>query len=136
MSQIEKRVRRIIGSIHYMPDLEELSEHGLPEDGGGWMGLGAFDEDEILRRIELHLDELPKELSENRKIVLFLLEKRRQSIREELEKGNPELLAMLKQRREKLERRLMKQNPEAAMRLKAWEQELSGMADKRIEDGR
>lgn len=125
VSQIEKRVRRIIGSIHYMPDLEELSEHGLPEDGGGWMGLGAFDEDEILRRIELHLDELPKDLSENRKIVLFLLEKRRRRIREDLEKGSPELLAMLKQRREKLERRLMKQNPEAAMRLREWEQALN-----------
>ena len=86
VSQIERRVHRIMESIHHMPDIEELVERGLPEDKRrDGMNLGAFDEDEILRRIELHLDELPENLSDNKSIVLSLLEKRRQRIREELE---------------------------------------------------
>lgn len=135
VSQIERRVHRIMESIHYMPDIEELVERGLPEDKDGWMNLGAFDEDEILRRIELHLDELPENLSDNKSIVLSLLEKRRQRIREELEQNHPELLSMLKQRREKLERRLMKQNPEAAMRLREWEKALSEGREKTYKTG-
>ena len=135
VSQIERRVHRIMESIHYMPDIEELVERGLPEDKDGWMNLGAFDEDEILRRIELHLDELPENLSDNKSIVLSLLEKRRQRIREELEQNHPELLSMLKQRREKLERRLMKQNPEAAMRLREWEKALSEGREKTDKTG-
>ena len=106
-----------------------MAEEGVERKMPYWHNLGAIDEDEILRRIELHLDELPQNLSEqeNRKRVLQLIEKRRRRIVEELQRENPEVLKKLKKSREKLDRRLEKQNPEAARRLHEWEDRIKGV---------
>lgn len=119
--QIEKKVKHIMEAIHYLPDVQKLLEQGLPQQADPWHTLGAIDEDEILRRLELHLDELPEELTENKRLVLQLIEKRRLKIMESMRKENPDILDKLKQSREKLEKRLEKQNPEAAKKLRAWE---------------
>ena len=109
-----------------MPDWEEIAEQGIESSLKYWHGLGAIDEDEFLRRMEIHMDELPDKMADrdHRRIILELLEKRRHHIREEIGREHPEILEKLQHRREKLEQRLEKQNPEGARRLHQWEQEL------------
>ena len=121
--QIEKKVKHVMDSIHYMPDVWQLANEGLPRKADAWEKLGAIDEDEILRRLELHLDELPKELTADKRVVLSLIEKRRRAISDRMSKENPEVYEKLKKSREKLEKRLKKQNPEAAKKIEAWVRE-------------
>ena len=73
-----------------------------------------MDEDEILRRMEMHLDELPENLRGDRKVILQLIEKRRRKIEQQLLLHHPEIVEHLKKSREK-------QNPEAARKLHEWE---------------
>lgn len=126
VDQIEKRVHQVLDSIHGMPDWEEIAEQGIESNLKYWHGLGAIDEDEFLRRMEIHMDELPDKMADkdHRRIILGLLEKRRHHIREEIGREHPEVLEKLQRRREKLEQRLEKQNPEGARRLHQWEREL------------
>ena len=126
VEQIEKRVHQVLESIHGMPEWEKFAEQGIENSLKYWHGLGAIDEDEFLRRMEIHMDELPDKLADqdHRRVILGLLEKRRYHIREELGREHPEILEKLQRRREKLEKRLEKQNPEGARRLHQWEQEL------------
>lgn len=119
VNQVEKLTHAIIQQIHQIPQLEKLAEEGLEGQLETWKWLGAIDEDELVRRIELHIDELPPELltTRNKAIIWKLLEKRRNRIREQLLKEAPEELEKLEAYRAKLEKRLEKQNPEAAKRL-------------------
>ena len=56
---MEKKVHQVMEQIHRLPDLERLADVGFEEKLKNWHSLGALDEDEILRRMEMHLDELP-----------------------------------------------------------------------------
>lgn len=56
------------------------------------------------------MDELPEELTSDRKLILHLLEKRRGKLKEKILAEHPEVLERLEQRRKKLEERLEKQN--------------------------
>ena len=125
------RVHHVLQSIHQMPELEELAEEGLEKRLETWKRLGAIDEDEFLRRMELHMDELPENMTEehNRKVILELIEKRRRRIMEQLQRENPEILERLKESRIRLERRLEKQNPDAARRLHEWEEKIYQMEE-------
>lgn len=126
VEQIEKRVHYVIHHLQGMPDMKELSEAGLARKLEVWKNLGAIDEDEVLRRMELHLDELSEHLKDekDKKLILQLIEKRRRRLTEELRNENPEVLEKLMASREKLERRLQKQNPEGARRFHQWEEQL------------
>ena len=126
VAQIELRVQHVLKSIHDIADLEELAEHGPMKRLETWKSLGAIDEDEFLRRMELHMDELPDNLTQedNRAIILELIEKRRRRILEQLQHEHPEVLEHLEMSRRKLELRLEKQNPEAARRLHEWEEKI------------
>ena len=77
VKEIEESVHHIIEQLHQIPDIQRLSEEGLEELLDNWHGLGVLDEDELLTKIELHMDELPEELTSDRKLILHLLEKRR-----------------------------------------------------------
>ena len=121
--EIEKRVLSIVKQIHEITDLEKLSEEGIEEKLGFWNSLGALDEDELLRRMELHLDDLPSDVKENKKLVIELIERRRRKLRDRLLKEHPEIVEHIEERRERLERRLEKQNPDAVKRLKHWKDE-------------
>lgn len=110
--EIEKRVKSIAGQIHGISDLEQLSEAGLEEKLTFWHSLGPLDEDELLRRLELHIDELPQELKDNQKLVVRLIERRRQILRDRILREHPNLHEHLRQKRETLERRLKKQRME------------------------
>lgn len=126
VAQIEKRVHFVLDQIRQMPDVEELAEEGLEKRLETWHSLGAIDEDEFLRRMELHMDELPENLTKehNRTVILELLEKRRRRIMEQVQRENPEVAERLRASRQRLERRLEKQNPEGARRLHKWEEML------------
>lgn len=124
VEEIEKRVHQVMEQLHKLPDLERLAELGIEEKLKNWHSLGAIDEDEILRRMELHLDELPENLRGDRKVILQLIEKRRRKIEQQLLIHHPEIVEHLKKSRERLEKRLEKQNPEAARKLHKWEEEI------------
>lgn len=91
-----------------------------------WHNLGAIDEDEVLRRMELHLDELSANLEEdkNKQLIFQMIEKRRHHLEIELKQENPEIWEKLVESRGHLERRLQKQNPEAAEKLHELEKKL------------
>lgn len=131
VEQIEKKVHHMMDYLQNLPDLEWLSEHGLPAEADDWKEFGAIDEDEVLRRLEMHLDELPKALSGQKKLVMELLEKRRRFLVKKLEKEDPQVLEKLRASREILERRLEKQNPEAARKLhkleESWREKTEAM---------
>lgn len=124
VEEIEKKVHQVMEQLHKLPDLERLAELGIEEKLKNWHSLGAIDEDEILRRMELHLDELPENLKGDRKVILQLIEKRRRKIEQQLLIHHPEIVEHLKKSRERLEKRLEKQNPEAARKLHKWEEEI------------
>ena len=121
VEEMEKKVHQVMEQIHKLPDLERLADVGFEEKLKNWHSLGALDEDEILRRMEMHLDEFPENLRGDRKVILQLIEKRRRKIEQQLLLHHPEILDHLKKNRERLERRLEKQNPEAAKKLHEWE---------------
>ena len=124
VKEVEKKVHQVMEQLHKLPDLERLAELGIEEKLKNWHSLGAIDEDEILRRMELHLDELPENLRGDRKVILQLIEKRRRKIEQQLLVYHPEIVEHLKKSRERLEKRLEKQNPEASRKLHKWEEEI------------
>lgn len=126
VNEIEKRVHRVIANLHHWPEIKEISEKGLSKQMQAWHNLGAIDEDEVLRRMELHLDELSANLEEdkNKQLIFQMIEKRRHHLEIELKQENPEIWEKLVGSREHLERRLQKQNPEAAEKLHELEKKL------------
>ena len=120
VQELEQATHAIIEHLHQMPDIERLSDEGIKEHFESWHTLGALDEDEILHRIELHIDELPKEMHKEHRHIVELIEKRRSRIREKVLEEHPELAARLEQNRIRLEKRLEKQNPEAMRKWKEW----------------
>ena len=66
VNEIEKRVHQVISHLHHWPELEAISEIGLARQVRAWHNLGVIDEDEVLRRMELHLDELSANLEEDK----------------------------------------------------------------------
>lgn len=115
--EIEKRVKSIADQIHGISDLEELSKAGLEEKLKFWHALGPLDEDELLRRLELHIDDFPQELKENSALVVRLIERRRRVLRDRILREHPNIREHLKEKRDILEHRLQKQNPEGVRKL-------------------
>ena len=115
--EIEKQVKSIVEQIHGISDLEELSQAGPEEKLKYWHSLGPLDEDELLRRLELHIDDLPDELKENSALVVRLIERRRKVLRDRILREHPNIREHLNERREILEQRLQKQNPDGVQKL-------------------
>ena len=110
VEEMEKKVHQVMEQIHRLPDLERLADVGFEEKLKNWHSLGALDEDEILRRMEMHLDELPENLRGDKKVILQLIEKRRRKIEQQLLMHHPEILDHLKKNRERLERRRQRES--------------------------
>lgn len=115
--EIEKQVKSIVEQIHGIPDLEQLSQAGLEEKLQYWHSLGPLDEDELLRRLELHIDDFPDELKENSALAVRLIERRRRVLRDRILREHPNIREHLKEKRNILERRLQKQNPDGMQKL-------------------
>lgn len=106
VEEIEHEVHHILNHIHGLKDIEEIIENGLEDHLESWHSLGAFDEDEILRRIELHVDEMPKSLTDNKHLIYQLIEKRRRILKDKILREHPEIFEKLEKYRKKLEERL------------------------------
>lgn len=106
VEEIEHEVHHILNHIHGLKDIEEIIENGLEDHLESWHSLGAFDEDEILRRIELHVDEMPKSLTDNKHLIYQLIEKRRRILKDKILREHPETFEKLEKHRKKLEERL------------------------------
>ena len=106
VKEIEHEVHHILNHIHGLKDIEEIIENGLEDHLESWHSLGAFDEDEILRRIELHVDEMPKSLADNKHLIYQLIEKRRRILKDKILREHPEIFEKLEKHRKKLEERL------------------------------
>ena len=106
VEEIEHEVHHILNHIHGLKDIEEIIENGLEDHLESWHSLGAFDEDEILRRIELHVDEMPKNLTDNKHLIYQLIEKRRRILKDKILREHPEIFEKLEKHRKKLEERL------------------------------
>ncbi len=115
--EIEKQVKSIVEQIHGIPDLEQLSQAGLEEKLQYWHSLGPLDEDELLRRLELHIDDFPDELKENSALAVRLIERRRRVLRDRILREHPNIREHLKEKRNILEQRLQKQNPDGMQKL-------------------
>ena len=115
--EIEKQVKSIVEQIHGIPDLEQLSQAGLEEKLQYWHSLGPLDEDELLRRLELHIDDFPDELKENSALAVRLIERRRSVLRDRILREHPNIREHLKEKRNILEQRLQKQNPDGMQKL-------------------
>ena len=115
--EIEKQVKSIVEQIHGIPDLEQLSQAGLEEKLQYWHSLGLLDEDELLRRLELHIDDFPDELKENSALAVRLIERRRRVLRDRILREHPNIREHLKEKRNILEQRLQKQNPDGMQKL-------------------
>lgn len=123
--EIEKRVKYVVNQIHGIADIEELSKAGPEEKMEFWHSLGPLDEDELLRRLELHIEEFPPEVKVKSNLVVSLIEKRRQLLREKLLKDHPSVRKHLEKKQAVLEQRLEKQNPEGLRRLHQLENQSS-----------
>lgn len=115
--EIEEQVKSIVEQIHGIPDLEQLSQAGLEEKLQYWHSLGPLDEDELLRRLELHIDDFPDELKENSALAVRLIERRRRVLRDRILREHPNIREHLKEKRNILEQRLQKQNPDGMQKL-------------------
>lgn len=121
--EIEKRVTTIAKQIHGISDLENLSQAGLEEKLNFWHSLGPLDEDELLRRLELHIDDLPQELKDNSTLVVRLIERRRKILRDRILREHPNISEHLKEKQDLMEHRLEKQNPEGIRKLHQMEED-------------
>ena len=84
--------------FNFRDTAEELAEAGLEEKLKFWHSLGPLDEDELLRRLELHIDDFPAEVREKSTLVVSLIERRRRILRDKLLKEHPNVKEHLKEK--------------------------------------
>ena len=94
--EIEGSVDYVLKQIHGISDIELLAKEGLEEKLKYWHSLGPLDEDELLRRLELHIQDLPEEVKAKSSLAIGLIENRRRILRGKLLKEHPEILEHLK----------------------------------------
>ncbi|MDO5403086.1 MAG: SulP family inorganic anion transporter [Eubacteriales bacterium] len=78
-----------------------------------WGRVGLFDEDEILDRLEMHIQEIAAKAGFDAKELEDKIEQRRVIVEYKLMKINPEALGMLKAHRKQMETHFRKTNPKA-----------------------
>lgn len=107
--QMEKNVQKILSAID-IESFQKVSEQNLGRLTHLWRRLSAFDEDELLERLEMHLEEISEKLGLSETEIVENIEKRRQELKNAL-KQNPEAYEMLRKYEKKLENQLKEQNP-------------------------
>ncbi len=114
--RIERDVREIIDHISEKDwkasTLEESSMEHLFHNAHIWGGFGSIDEDELLRRLELHKKELAERLHNDENAIAAAIEQRRQMIARQLGEINPHAARLLKEHQLLVEKTLKKQFPD------------------------
>ncbi|MDD6798127.1 MAG: SulP family inorganic anion transporter [Clostridia bacterium] len=126
--QIKKDVGRIIENISES-DISDVVDGKASLDtvfnhAHIWSGIGMVDEDELLRRLEMHVSELAKRLHNNEITIAELLEDRRNEIAGYLETVNPQAAKKLYEHQDKLDEMLRRENPEGYERLVRFRDEI------------
>ncbi|MGN0407720.1 MAG: STAS domain-containing protein, partial [Bacteroides sp.] len=126
--QIKKDVGRIIENISER-DISDVVDGKASLDtvfnhAHIWSGIGMVDEDELLRRLEMHVSELAKRLHNNEITIAELLEDRRNEIAGYLETVNPQAAKKLHEHQDKLDEMLRRENPEGYERLVRFRDEI------------
>lgn len=83
------------------------------ENQVSWGRIGLFDEDEILDRLELHIQEIAAKAGYDEKELEDKIEQRRMIVEYKLMQINPEALEMLKSHRKQMEIHFKETNPQA-----------------------
>lgn len=83
------------------------------ENQVSWGRIGLFDEDEILDRLELHIQEIAAKAGYDAKELEDKIEQRRMIVEYKLMQINPEALEMLKAHRKQMEIHFKETNPQA-----------------------
>ncbi|MGN0299315.1 MAG: SulP family inorganic anion transporter [Lachnospiraceae bacterium] len=107
--RMEKLAEEVAQQMVSGKDEEEILE---AERHTSWGRIGLFDENELLDRLEMHLNELSEHTHQTPEQLLELLEKRRMTVEHKLEGLNPAALEMLRKHHENLEERMKKEKPE------------------------
>ena len=121
--QMEKNVQKILSSID-LENFQKVSEQNLGKLTHLWRKLSAFDEDELLERLELHLEEISERLGVSEAEIMENIEKRRMSLQKKLNLENPGAYEMLHEYESKLEREFKEEYPDAYKHMKELQREL------------
>lgn len=112
-ARMEEDVKEIIENITDVTEIEAGTRELINEAIGHahiWGGLGSIDEDELLRRLELHASELAKRVHNNETTIAHIIEQRRHEIAEHLMEVNPQAARRLREHQKMLEERLKEEN--------------------------
>lgn len=125
---MESDVSRIIENVSEK-DVSDVSDEKQALDilfGNAhiWQAMSSIDEDELLRRLEMHVSELAKRLHNNETSVAMLLEERRQQIAKHLKEVNPQAAARLHEHQQKIDEVLKRENPEGYEKLMNFREEM------------
>ncbi len=115
--QMEKNIEKILTS-DALDSLESVTDQPLIRLAKNWHQLSAFDEDELLKRLELHLSELAVKLGVTEEEALGYVERHRNYLKQRLENLNPDIPPLLEAYEKKLEKRLNSEQPENYEKLK------------------
>ena len=108
-ARMEEDVKEIIDNIADVTEIAAGTRELIDEAIGHahiWGGLGSIDEDELLRRLELHASELAKRVHNNETTIAHIIEQRRHEIAEHLMEVNPQAARRLREHQKMLEERL------------------------------
>lgn len=94
-------------------DMKQEGAIQKAENQVSWGRIGLFDEDEILDRLELHIQDIAKKTGYNAKELEDKIEQRRAIVEYKLMKLNPEALDILKEHRHQMSEHFKKTNPKA-----------------------
>lgn len=83
------------------------------ESDAKWGRIGLFDEDELLDRLEMHINEIAKKAEYNTEDVEEIIEKRRYEVERKLQDFNPDAIKMLKEHRIKVSKHFKEMNIDA-----------------------
>ena len=114
---MEKNIEKILTS-DALDSLESVTDQPLIRLAKNWHQLSAFDEDELLKRLELHLSELAVKLGVTEEEALGYVERHRNYLKQRLENLNPDIPPLLEAYEKKLEKRLNSEQPENYEKLK------------------
>lgn len=128
---MESDVSRIIENVSEtdLPDVSDENQviDALFNSAHIWRAMGSIDEDELLRRLEMHVGELAKRLHNNETAVARMLEERRLHIAKHLEEVNPEAAKKLHEHQEKIDAILQRESPEKYERLMRFREEMKDL---------
>lgn len=128
--QMEKIVQRIMNSID-IQEFEKITEENLGKMAMFWKKFSTFDEDELLERLEMHLQEIAERLHISEIEIVEKIELRKKELKEALNRQNPKAYQRLHEYEDKLEIQFMKEHPKEYRYMKELrEKELKRLEEK------